>query len=76
MLTLTRQSVHENRIYSLKIHCGSFLLVGAAMYRRISISTVSMVNSRFQDAILGSLDRSTCAGKERVVLAHAFSSFF
>lgn len=22
MLTLTRQSVHENRIYSLKIHCG------------------------------------------------------
>jgi hypothetical protein len=44
--------------------CGSFLLAGAAMYRRISISTVSMVKSRFQDAMLGSLERSTCAGKE------------
>lgn len=39
--------------------CGSFLLAGAAMYRRISISTVSMVKSRFQEAMLGSLERST-----------------
>jgi hypothetical protein len=40
--------------------CGSFLLAGAAMYRRISMSTVSMVKSRFQFAMLGSLERSTC----------------
>jgi len=39
--------------------CGSFLLAGAAMYRRISMSTVSMVKSRFQFAMLGSLARST-----------------
>jgi hypothetical protein len=43
--------------------CGSFLLAGAAMYRRISMSTVSMVKSRFQFAMLGSLARSTCGRK-------------
>jgi len=50
--------------------CGSFLLAGAAMYRRISISTVSMVKSRFQDAMLGSLERSTCVGI--IMLAQKF----
>lgn len=33
------------------------------MYRRISMSTVSMVKSRFQFAMLGSLARSTCGRK-------------
>lgn len=36
------------------------MCAGAAMYRRSSIRTVSMVKSRFQVAMLGSFDKSTC----------------
>jgi hypothetical protein len=36
------------------------LFAGAAMYRLISIRMVSIVKSRFQVLMLGSLDKSTC----------------
>lgn len=43
--------------------CVSFLFAGAAMNRRSSMRMVSMVKSRFQFAMLGSLVRSTCANR-------------